>query len=480
MESGTKTLSGNTSETWQDVVEYYGRVGHVFQITTPTIAETEEYAVRVSATVLRDDGTREAISPNENGYYEILGDIEITYTYSMKVPVTLEKRALNDDSLLRGSSFLLTPVVWNAETQRWETVGSVTFTYDMTSVSTLSRRLQEGVYRVTETRAPDDFAMMGEPVLLTVRKDDVFLLRTTTGDAVNDNVAKLTGSNSHTLTIYDRPIQTVTIGKTVEGLDIETAGYTFSVSLSLEGSPMRLYDTVGNGLAADTTNNAGIIEFKLRKDETKELRIPWGAVIQISENEYVQYTVTVSSQEEVTDLDDETARVYKCTVEKDDTITFTNKNVPLTVTKEVTGGFGDTNLPFNFTLSGLATGKLYRLNIAGSTISRTADSNGAITFQLKHGQSMAIPLLEDGTYTVTEAEEYGYNTSLTVNGGDSEKTNSKAITLSEETTIAFTNYRPPVAPTGYHGEKLPFVFLLLAGLMLILVGRRKKGGGAND
>ena len=480
LESGTKTLTGNTSVTWQDAVEYYGRVGHVFQITTPTIAETEEYAVRVSATVLRDDGTRETIEPNELGNYEILGDIEITYTYSLKVPVKLEKRALNNNALLTGSSFLLTPVTWNAETQRWDTVGSTTFAYDMTSISSLTRRLQEGVYRVTETQAPADYAMMGEPVLLTVRKDEVFLLRTTTGNAVNENVAKLTGNDSHTLTIYDRPIQTVTIKKTVVGSDTETAGYTFSVSFSLEGSPMRLYDTVGDGLAADTTNNAGIIEFRLANGAEKELRIPWGAVIQISENEYAQFSTTVTSEEGVADLDDEKDRVYKCTVEKDDTITFTNKNVRLTVTKEVTGGFGELTRPFSFTLSGLTAGKLYRLNVAGTAINRTADSEGAITFQLMHEQTMFIALPEGGTYTITEAEEYGYITSLTVNGADSEEINRRIVILNEDTTVAFTNYRPPVAPTGYHADKLPFLVLLLAGAILALVSRRRKGGGAND
>ena len=88
LESGSFTLNGNSTKMWEDVVEYYGRVGHVFNITTPSIPETADYAVRVNATVLLDDGTRTTLNLNDLNNYEILGDIEIVYTYSLKVPVT--------------------------------------------------------------------------------------------------------------------------------------------------------------------------------------------------------------------------------------------------------------------------------------------------------------------------------------------------------------------------------------------------------
>lgn len=479
------TLTGTDSKvftnlTMQPSVEfqYYGRLGHVFNITTPSIDESEDYAVRVSATVLRDDGTLETLNPNSEGNYEILGDVQITYTYALKVPVTLEKRALNNNAPLTGSKFLLTPVQWNADTQRWVQVGTTTFTYDMSSDSSMMQRLQEGVYRVEETQAPTDYAMMGEPLLLTVRKKEAFIIRTTTSGSVSQNVAKLTGSDSHTLTIYDRPIQTVTIKKLVEGQNLETTGYTFSVQLSLEGSPMRSYDTVGSGLAADKTNSAGIIEFKLNHNGTKSLRIPWGSVIQITENEYVQFAVSTASDQNVTDLDTENGRIYRCTVEKNDTVTFTNKNVLLTVSKEVTG-FGDKNKAFSFTLSGLTAGKIYHLTVADSAITRTSSADGKITFELKHGQSMAIPLIEGGNYTVTEAEYSEYWTSVSLNSGTSEKVSEKSLTLSAASTVAYTNYLPPPAPTGINSDTKPFGTLFLFGglfaiLSLFLVKRRKR------
>ena len=479
LESDTLSLSGNSDKTWEDAVEYYGRVGHVFNITSPTISEEADYAVRVNATVLMDDGSRKVITPNEKGNYEVLGDIEITYTYAMKVPVKIEKRSLSDQSELTGSSFVLTPVEWNAETQHWDVIGTSTFAFDMTEVSTLTKRLQEGIYRVEETKAPTDYAMMGEPLMLTVRKDEAFLIRTTTGDAVKDTVAKLSGQDSHTLTIYDRPIREITIKKVVQGQNTETAGYTFSVQLTLEESPMRNYDTVGDGISADTTNSAGIIEFRLGDGETKTLRIPWDAVIRVAENEYVQFVVEPASQEGVADTETENDRIYSCKVDKDDTITFTNKNTLLAVSKKVTGDFGDVTMPFDFTLTGLTAGKLYRLNVAENTITRTANDEGAITFQLKHGQRMEIGLI-DGIYTIEEDPEEYYVTSIAVNGGTAEKAMAKEITLSEEAgnaEVEFTNHYPTISPTGVSLRVAPYLLMLVMGLALMTAmryGRKQK------
>ena len=447
----TVTLTGNDSVTYTNLstdpetqYQYYDRVGHVFKITAPTIPDNADYDVRVNATVLRDDGTRETLPLNELGNYEILGDIEITYTYSMKVPVTLEKRALNDDELLSGSKFVLTPVQWNAETSHWEQVGTATFEYDMSSVSSLSRRLQEGVYRVEETQAPSDYALMGEPVLLTVRRGEVFLLRTIGGGTVTTSIAKLTGSDGHTLVIYDRPIIPLEIKKVVDGQELDAAGYTFSSQLTLEGSPMKGFDTVGNGTAADITNGAGIIEFKLGNNATKTINVPWGTVVEVSENEYAQFVVETTSQNNVADEDTENDRIFRCAVEQADTITFTNRNKLLTVTKEVTGSADDQAKPFTFTLGGLSAGKIYRYNVNGSNVTKTATGDGTVSFELKHGQSMTIPLPGDINYTVTEVEDAGFDTSVTVDSGSPEEVSTKTVALSTAKTILFINTRKAI------------------------------------
>ena len=481
------TLDGDASVAYTNLTtdesvkyQYYGRLGHVFNITPPTIPDDADYAVRVNATVLRDDGTLETLDLNNLGNYEIRGDVEITFTYSMKVLVTLEKRSLSNDQLLNGSKFKLTPVQWNASTQRWDVVGSTTFTYDMTSVSSKGIRLQEGVYRVEELQAPQDYAMMGEPILLTVRKNEAFIIRTTTSEPVSEHVAKITGADNHTLTIYDRPISTIKVKKKVDGVDVDPTGYTFSVKLTLEDSPMRNYDTVGAGVSADITNSAGVIEFKLKDDEQKVLRVPWGAVIQIEENDNPQFNISTESEAGVQDLDTESSRIYKCTVLVNDTITFTNKNIPLTVTKEVTGEFGDRTKAFTFTLSGLTAGKVYRMTVAGTQVVRTASADGTITFELKHGQTALIPLIQTVTYTVTEVEADGYVTSIAKNGGTPEIKSSESVTLMSATELAFTNYHPPVAPTNVATRAIPFMIILFAGLLLIAIARYSRGHVKED
>ena len=221
---------------------------------------------------------------------------------------------------------------------------------------------------------------------------------------MSTSIAKVAGSDGHTLVIYDRPIIPLEIKKVVDGQELETSGYTFSAQLTLEGSPMKSYDTVGQGTAADITNGAGIIEFKLGSYTSKTIYVPWGTVVEVSENEYSQFAVETSSQNNVIDEDTENACIYKCSVEQEDTITFTNQNVRLTVTKEVTGSEDDKTKPFTFTLSGLSAGKIYRFNVAGSNVTRTASSEGTVSFELKHGQTADFANQHETGSTLTVRE----------------------------------------------------------------------------
>ena len=49
------------------------------------------------------------------------------------------------------------------------------------------------------------------------------------------------------------------------------------------------------------------------------------------------------------------------------------------------------------------------------------------------------------------------------------------VVMNVDTVVDFTNNLDPAAPTGYHSDILPFLLLLLAGLLLAaLTGRRRK------
>ena len=85
------------------------------------------------------------------------------------------------------------------------------------------------------------------------------------------------------------------------------------------------------------------------------------------------------------------------------------------------------------------------------------------------------------TVKVTE-EEYGcYVPSYVVQAAGSDPADpvgsntASNIAMNVDTAVDFTNNLEPVAPTGYHTDILPFLLLLVTGLLLAsLAGRRRK------
>ncbi len=175
----------------------------------------------------------------------------------------------------------------------------------------------------------------------------------------------------------------------------------------------------------------------------------------------------------------------------------------LSVTKEVTGDFGDPNKDFNFTLNvdGLTPNGEYRYicyttqNGTSWTIENRridaaynpgiieADGAGRIvqTFKLKHHQRIDF-LISTGIATVTEVNGQ-YRASYQIDGrtevpSTTSPTTTDSIDLSFGHTVAFKNDLPAVAPTGVSMHTSPFAIMLLAGMMLLFPaayrGRKRK------
>ena len=312
-------LAGNSSFTVEDF-GYYNRIGDLFKVSkTVQVPEDADYAVRVSAKVTKDDGTTETLNPDADGNYWILGDVEITFTYSLKVPVSFAKRdSTNHDTVLTGAVFQLTPVQFDSNTQRWVNAGDgQTLIIDS---ATVVKYLQEGVYRIEETSPPDDYAKMSTVLLLTVHKDSDFSLRTQSGAEVSANIAGLIGNPATTLEMYDVPIRTVTLTKEVEG-GAREGGFDFTVTAYDEsGSLLGRYD-----IGAGVTNNVGELEFQGMVDgDERELRIPHGSKLVITEDEYPHCVTTYT-------WDGVAGSGSTCTIEsvdKDGTVMFKNVLTP--------------------------------------------------------------------------------------------------------------------------------------------------------
>lgn len=279
------SLTGNDSF-GVDNLEYYDRTGDVIQTSTPEIPSGATYSVRVNAVVTKDDGTTEILNPTASGNYQILGDVVITYTYSLNVPVKFQKRdATNHNTVLTNAVFTVTPVEFNSATQHWEIAGSgLTLTVDSAS---LEKYLQEGTYRIEEITAPDNYAKIEPNLYLNVKKDEPFTLFAENGSEINTQIAEL-DSNGKILTVYDNPIRTVTLSKTVEGEGEDS--FSFKITVYNDSNGRLGNYVIGSVGSSDlTTNNVGEATVTLGNGDSVMLKIPQGFKLTVEEAQDSRY-----------------------------------------------------------------------------------------------------------------------------------------------------------------------------------------------
>ena len=149
--------------------------------------------------------------------------------------------------------------------------------------------------------------------------------------------------------------------------------------------------------------------------------------------------------------------------------------VKLTITKTVTGNFGDKSKAFEFSMQ-VDGGNSFELTAKG-----TALTNGKsdYTFSLKHGEKIEIEGIPVGKQIVlaeTNADKYG------VRFGENDKITSgpRAVTiasLTADTVITVENNWNTQPDTGVFVDSLPYILIIacVAGAAaLFLIRRRKK------
>ena len=148
--------------------------------------------------------------------------------------------------------------------------------------------------------------------------------------------------------------------------------------------------------------------------------------------------------------------------------------VTLTVTKTVTGNFGDKSKAFQFSMQ-LDGGNSVELTAKGTALPRGSQSD--YIFSLKDGENIVIEGMPVGKKIVlaeTNAEQY------TVSFNDTVETNRNYVNekgLKENTTINVTNHRNVSPDTGVFVDSLPYILIIacVAGVAaLFLIRRRKK------
>lgn len=168
----------------------------------------------------------------------------------------------------------------------------------------------------------------------------------------------------------------------------------------------------------------------------------------------------------VDDETDATAKNILYAIWKQSTVT-------LTVTKTVTGNFGDKNKAFQFGMQ-VDSGNSFDLTVNGTALTKGKND---YTFSLKHGENIVIEGVPVGKKIVlaeTNAEQY------TVSFNDTVETNRNYVNekgLKENTTINVTNHRNVSPDTGVLVDSLPYILIIacVAGAAaLFLIRRRKK------
>ena len=163
---------------------------------------------------------------------------------------------------------------------------------------------------------------------------------------------------------------------------------------------------------------------------------------------------------------------------------FWSGSMDLTVSKTVTGDFADPTMSYDFTVTFTDLNNGYQCDFviysfdgtswtpksgSGNAGKKTV-SGGSVTFSLMNNEKIVLSIPRGVTVSSIEESYPGYGlTSYVISGGSSTYGRSTgSIVMNADTTVAYTNHFPPVGPTGVDEHSVPFLWLTLAGMLLVI------------
>lgn len=171
------------------------------------------------------------------------------------------------------------------------------------------------------------------------------------------------------------------------------------------------------------------------------------------------------------------------------TVTNKQNTRKLTITKSVTGSFGDTSKAFSFTLTDASDNAIANVKeVEGTSKGVRLGNNGAFT--LKNGQKLVVELPYGASYQVVETnpkegtnDTVEYTTSVEASGGSAttvaKERAAKSLTggITQDTTITYTNKRDVTPDVGVDlGSGAPYAAVFggagLAGVIWMVLKRR--------
>ena len=150
--------------------------------------------------------------------------------------------------------------------------------------------------------------------------------------------------------------------------------------------------------------------------------------------------------------------------------------------KTISGNQGDKNKRFNFILNitGANPG-VYPVetnDVTGNPTSITVGANGTATgeYSLTNGSTVKVTGLNEGAVCTVTEDEDDYTPTYSLDGGNAVSGNSRAVTLNSDHSVAFTNTRNGIIPTGIIMTIAPFAIgiCVFGAVFIFIIVRRKR------
>ena len=153
------------------------------------------------------------------------------------------------------------------------------------------------------------------------------------------------------------------------------------------------------------------------------------------------------------------------------------RDLMLTITNKVEGGFADNKKAFTFRLektADLQSGS-YSATITHVIEGTTAEISlsAGDTFWMRDGDTIRIEGLPKGKDIRFSVDNDDYTTAWTLNGGSEMSGSGADIELADDSTLEVVNILDTVAPTGVRSNYIPYMLMLIAALMVLAVFKLK-------
>lgn len=357
----------------------------------------------------------------------------------------------------------LAGAVFTLKDSTGSTVG--TFTSDANGIITTAFLSNDGAeYTLTETKAPQSYE--GLPASLTISQKNGTI---TVAGADSTYYVLQQGPGIETELTIKNKLYTFTIKKADADTNEPLEGVKFSLykQRTVDGvtnyEPLSGYDaliTNSDGIVPEIDNTLPAGSYQLREITPKNGYQPLSSYVFFTISETGVIRLAEHPEATMTDAVD----VERGTVAK--VITIKNRaNALLTITKTVTGEFGDRTKPFTFTVTG-DLGETVDVYENGSKKETLPVSQGKVTFMLRHGETIALKLPMGKEITISEANG-NYTTTWKLNDGNATTSSGMTVTLTADATLAVTNHLNAIGPTNVSFATRPFLWMLLFGLALL-------------